>query len=390
MRRIVSTPRQNWMQLADSLGFKFHTINGAPYWDESAYYQFTLSQIEEGIEAPTTEIHQMCLHLVERVIDSEQMMERLRIPDYFRDTIRRSWLRKDPHLYGRMDFSYDGQSPAKFYEYNADTPTSLYESAFFQWLWLEQMIDEQKLPVDSDQFNIIQEMLIEALVLLKKQRMGDEPLYFSCSEGSDEDFGTVEYFRDCAVQAGLTTRFIYTEDIGIDRQGQFTDLNDMTIPGLFKLYPWEFMLAEEFGVYLPASETLFIEPPWKAILSNKGILPLLWQEFKGHPNLLPSYFEDDLPGDDLGRCFVKKPLLSREGANISIMKSGKVLDFADGPYHDSGYILQKYHPLPVFGQSHVLVGSWVVADRAAGIGIREDCSPITRDSSRFIPHIIAD
>lgn len=389
MRRVVSTPRQNWMQLADSLGFKFHTISGAPYWDESAYYQFTLSQIEEDIEAPTAEIHQMCLYLVEQAVNSERMMARLNIPEFFWDTIRHSWLRKDPHLYGRMDFSYDGQSPARFYEYNADTPTSLYESAFFQWLWLEQMIDEQKLPVGFDQFNIIQEMLIEAMVLLKNQHMGDEPLYFSCGEGSDEDFGTVEYLRDCAVQAGLTTRFIYTEDIGVNPKGQFTDLSDMTIPGLFKLYPWEFMQAEEFGVYLPGSDTLFIEPPWKAILSNKGILPLLWQAFKGHPNLLPSYFEDEQPGDDLGCYYVRKPLFSREGANISILSGGEVLECVDGPYRNNDFVLQKYHPLPVYTGNHVLTGSWVIADRPAGIGIREDNSAITKDSSRFIPHVIA-
>lgn len=389
MQRITLAPRDDWTQLAESLGFKFHTIDGAPYWDESAYYQFTLRQIEQDIEVPTGEIHQMCLHLVDQAVNSQQMMERLRIPEFFWDTIRASWLRRDSHLYGRMDFSYDGQSPAKFYEYNADTPTSLYESAFFQWLWLVQSIGEKKLPADVDQFNMIQELLIEALVLLKKQHMGDEQLYFSCSEGSEEDLGTVEYIRDCAVQAGLSTQFIYTEDIGVNPEGQFTDLHDMTIPGLFKLYPWEFMLAEEFGNYLPGSDTLFLEPPWKIILSNKGILPLLWEAFKGHPNLLPSYFEGEQPGDDLGSRYVRKPVFSREGANVSIVSDGKVVDFVNGPYVDGGYILQKYHPLPVFCGNHSLVGSWVIADRAAGIGVREDYSAITRDSSRFMPHIIA-
>lgn len=390
MRRISSSPRNDWKKQAESLGFRFHTIGGEAYWDESAYYQFSLKQIERDIEEPTAEIHQMCLHLVDKAINSEQMMEQLRIPEYFWDTIRESWLRRDSHLYGRMDFSYDGQSAAKFYEYNADTPTSLYESAFFQWLWLEQMIDEKKLPPDADQFNIIQEMLIEALVLLKKQKMGSEPLYFSCSKDSEEDYGTVEYFRDCAAQAGLNTRFIYTEDVGLSPQGCFTDLDDMTIPCMFKLYPWEFMFEEEFGVYLPGSETLFIEPPWKALLSNKGILPLLWQEFKGHPNLLPSYFEDDAPGDDLGNHYVKKPFFSREGANISVIEKEQQVLSIDGPYSDSGFILQKFEPLPKFAENHTLIGSWVIADRPAGIGIREDNSVITKDSSRFVPHIIMD
>lgn len=203
MLRITSAPRKDWTTLAESLGFKFHTIIGEAYWDESAYYQFTMRQVEQDIEDPTAEIHQMCLHLVDKAVNSERMMERLQIPEPFWNFIRESWLRKDSHLYGRMDFSYDGKSPAKFYEYNADTPTSLYESAFFQWLWLEQMVEEKKLPPEIDQFNIIQEMLIEALVLLKKQKMAGEPLYFSCSKDSEEDYGTVEYFRDCAVQAGL-------------------------------------------------------------------------------------------------------------------------------------------------------------------------------------------
>lgn len=390
MFRIPSKPRKNWQEQAESLGFKFHTLHGDAYWDESAYYRFTLKQIENDIETPTAEIHKMCLHLVEKAVHSEEMMTRLCIPERYWDFIRRSWLAGDPHLYGRMDFAYDGKSPAKLYEYNADTPTSLYESAFFQWLWLEEMINEKSLPATTDQFNIIQEMLIETLVLLKRKRMGNEPLYFSCCKDTDEDYGTVEYFRDCAVQAGLNTEFVFIEDIGLSPEGRFTDLDSNTIPGMFKLYPWEFMFEEEFGSKIEASQTLFVEPAWKSILSNKAILPLLWKEFRGHPNLLPSYFENEKPGDDLGRSVIKKPVFSREGANISLIQEGKEVDFVDGPYDDSGYILQSFHPLPTFANNHTLIGSWVVADQPAGIGIREDTSAITKDSSRFLPHIICD
>ena len=392
MLRVTTTPRSDWKQQAESLGFKFHTLYGETYWDESAYYRFTLQQIEQGIETPTAEIHQMCLQLVDKAVNSEEMMTRLKIPEPYWDYIRRSWVENDPHLYGRMDFSYDGKSPAKFYEYNADTPTSLYESAYFQWLWLEEMIREGKLPVETDQFNIIQEMLIEVLVLLRKSHVGDQPLYFACCKDTEEDFGTVEYFRDCAIQAGMNTGFVYVEDIGISPEGRFTDLKDMTIPALFKLYPWEFMFEEEFGPAIEASETLFVEPPWKSILSNKAMLPMLWKEFRGHPNLLPCYFEDEKIGDDLGNHFVKKPVFSREGSNISVLKNGTQTDFVDGPYDDSGYILQKFHALPKFSENrlHTLTGSWVVGDQPAGIGLREDNSVITKDSSRFLPHIIMD
>ena len=62
---------------------------------------------------------------------------------------------------------------------------------------------------------------------------------------------------------------------------------------MFKLYPWEWLFREDFGASLAGSPTRWLEPPWKAILSNKGILPLLWAMFPRHPNLLPAFFEDD-------------------------------------------------------------------------------------------------
>ncbi len=83
MLRIESAPRKNWQQQAESLGFKFHTLYGDTYWDESAYYRFTLKQIENDLEDPTAEIHQMCLQLVDKAVHSEQMMERLRIPEQY-------------------------------------------------------------------------------------------------------------------------------------------------------------------------------------------------------------------------------------------------------------------------------------------------------------------
>ena len=86
---------------------------------------------------------------------------------------------------------------------------------------------------------------------------------------------------------------IFLGDIGIDENGRFTDLDDRIITTLVKLYPWEWIMLEDFGQYVPDSSAQFIEPPWKTILSNKGLLPLLWGMFEGHPNLLPAFFEDD-------------------------------------------------------------------------------------------------
>jgi glutathionylspermidine synthase len=82
---------------------------------------------------------------------------------------------------------------------------------------------------------------------------------------------------------------------------------------------------------------------------------------------------------------VKKPLYSREGANVTIATKGGMLE-EPGQYGAEGFIWQGYHELPRFGENYTVIGSWIVGEEPAGIGIREDTSPITKNSSRFVPH----
>ncbi len=384
VRRIAIAERDNWRARAAEAGFRFHTIDGAPYWDESAYYAFTLRQIEDDIEDPSAELHAMALDLVGEVVASDELMTRLAIPEDFRDWIAESWQRRDPHLYGRLDFAYDGNGPAKLYELNYDTPTSLYEASFFQWQWLEDQRNRGGLPAHADQFNSIHETLVERFAELAARL--PPPLYFSAVGESEEDQGTVAYLRDCAAQAGLHGAAIAIEDIGLSADGRFTDLDDVVIGSLFKLYPLEDLMREEFGAALPRSGVQLLEPAWKAVLSNKGILPLLWQRHRGHPNLLESYFDD---GSALPAGWVRKPLHSREGANVAMHMADGSWQESEGPYTGPS-IRQAFHALPVFDGNYPLVGSWVVGDQACGIGIREDDSRITRDSARFLPHAIID
>lgn len=386
MQRISIAERDDWRPQAEALGFNFHTLYGAAYWDETACYRFNLKQIEDDIEDPSGEIENMCFDVVGRAINDEEILRKLAIPETFWDYIRNSWMGQDRNLYGRLDLSYDGNGPAKLLEYNADTPTSLYESAAFQWVWLEQAMEREIIPPGCDQFNSIHETMVAAF-----RNFGiPGPLHLAAGKGSEEDAGTVRYIEECAAQADIKTNFIYMEDIGIDDQGRMTDMDDMTISTLFKLYPWEWVMGDEFGLALPKSGAKVIEPPWRAILSNKGLLPLLWEMFEGHPNLLPTYFADDPRAAALEGGFVRKPLLSREGANVEMMRPGKETLAVDGPYGEEGFVVQALHALPVFEGNHAVIGSWLVASQPCGIGIREDDSPITKDSSRFLPHVILD
>ena len=384
MRRLTCRERDDWRATAEASGFDFHTIDGERYWDERACYAFTLEEIENQIETPTGEIDAMCLEVVGRAVDNEYALRRLQIPPAFWPLIRDSWRRGDRSLYGRLDLSFDGNGPAKLLEYNADTPTSIFEAAVFQWTWLEQAIERQIIPARADQFNSIHERLIEAWKKLGHGRH----LHLAGMTDNVEDAGTLAYLEDTARQAGLPTSLIDIEDIGLRDDGRFVDLDNRPIELAFKLYPWEWMFHDAFGADLAKAPTRWVEPPWKAILSNKGMLPLLWQMFPGHPNLLPAFFEDDPAASQLGASFVRKPLYSREGANVALVSQGVRLVEQQGPYGGEGFIRQALAPLPDFSGQYPVLGSWLVDHAPCGLSIREDENPITGNTSRFLPHAI--
>lgn len=376
MERISIQPRENWCGRVESQGMAYHTIEGSIYWDESACYRFTSREID-ALEDATVELQRLCLAAVEQVIRRD-LFDLLHIPRQFIPLVTRSWEAAEPSLYGRFDLVYDGIRPPRLLEYNADTPTSLLEASVIQWFWMKDVFPE------ADQFNSIHEKLIE--FWLGHAEFRSEPVYFACVEDNTEDLGNVEYLMDTALQGGVDARFIHVEEIGWDASARrFVDMDDSPMPVLFKLYPWEWMTREEFGPNLLISSPRMLEPPWKMILSNKGILPLLWELFPRHPFLLPASFNrEGVAGD-----FVKKPLFSREGGSITIQAGGDTI-VNPGTYGEEGWVYQAYAPLPSFGGNHAVIGSWVIGGKAAGIGIREDAGPITTNASRFVPHFFRE
>jgi glutathionylspermidine synthase len=385
MRRRPLTPRADWRAKADAIGFVYHDTEGAAYWDESAAYAFTLKEIDEDIEPAAAELHAMCLDLVEEVVRDEALLTRLAIPTEQHDFVAASWRTKQPSLYGRFDLAYDGQGPAKLYEYNADTPTSVFECATFQWLWLEELIDSGALPAGVDQFNSLFDKLRDRFKAIFPT---GGFVHFAADGSTLEDRQTVRFFEDLASQAGIEPKYVEIKDIGLNAAGRFVDAEDFELQAAFKLYPWEFMFREPYAANLAKAGVRWIEPAWKSVLSNKGLLPLLWQRHEGHPNLLPAFFDDDPAAASLGETYVRKPLFSREGANVAVTQGGVTETVLDEGYGDEGFIRQAFHPAPMFDGRHAVIGAWIVGDEPAGIGIREDEALVTRNLARFMPHYI--
>jgi glutathionylspermidine synthase len=102
--------------------------------------------------------------------------------------------------------------------------------------------------------------------------------------------------------------------------------------------------------------------------------------YPDHPYLLRTAFEP------WGDSYVRKPTLSREGCNVQIVFDGKEVVSTGGEYGPP-YIYQEICPLPRFEGRFAAVGSWVIGETACGMGIRESPDLVTRNTSRFVPHL---
>ncbi|MET8724374.1 glutathionylspermidine synthase family protein [Streptomyces misionensis] len=392
MERRTTTPRPGWQRTVEEQGLIYPLTrhpDGSlrPYWDESAYYVFSLAEIE-ALEETVAELHTMCLAAAGHMVAHGRLAD-LGITDpRLAAAVTESWHRRAelPSFYGRFDLRYDGTGPAKLLEYNADTPTSLVEAASPQWFWMEDRFP------GADQWNSLHERLVESWRRQAALLPPGSPLHFAHSAADElgEDLMTVAYLKETAQQAGLETDWLAMEEIGWDTlSGRFVDNRLRFIRSIFKLYPWEWLTTDAFGGHVldtldnggGSGSTLWIEPAWKMLLSNKALLAVLWELYPGHPNLLPAHL--DGPRDLAATGYVAKPLLGREGEGITLHPPGSA-----SATRPDACCYQQLAPLPVFDGNHVVLGAWVVDGEPAGLGIRESAGPVTDEYARFLPHVI--
>jgi glutathionylspermidine synthase len=400
MQRHSLTPRPNWQTTVEQQGLTFHTpadlAPGArPYWDESACYEFTAAEIDT-LETAANELQTMCLAAAQSVIDNQRYAE-LEIPAEAVPLIEWAWNQEPPALYGRFDILWSGAgSSPKLLEYNADTPTSLLEAAVIQWYWLKDVYP------NADQFNSLHEKLIAKWKDIDSYL--EKPIYFASADNA-EDRLTIAYLRDTAEQAGLPTQQLLMQDIGWNEPRQaFVDTTpaENPIQSIFKLYPWETMLDEAFAAQCLRTykHMTWIEPIWKLLLSNKGILPILWELYPNHDLLLESRFVTSASGWQPAPGWIRKPMHSREGANMTMVTSHGQVISTDGPYTDRLQIDQRLGPTVNFRDPNTpnqnpatpalrwpVLGLWMIDQECCGMGIRESPGPITGNLSSFVPHL---
>ena len=373
MKRISITPRHDYQTKINDLGFQFSD----DYWIENAYYSFSKEEIGV-IEDATNECYKMYIDAVQYIIDNN-LFSKLHIPQNIVPALINSWNQDDLSLYGRFDFAMKNGVP-KLLEFNADTPTSLLEASIVQWYWKSDLFPQK------DQFNSIHEALVESWGEIKSHyNIRDKRIYFTCTQESAEDEITTLYISSTAAEAGINTASFDISELVYDSEDNcfLTPCHQEVIEYMFKLYPYEWMFNEEFGKHLGTSNIQLFEPLWKSIMSNKYILKTISDLFPNSPYVLKC---NDFPLNTGDYC--KKPIYSREGANIELVKDRRTLEQTSGDYGSEGYIYQELVEVESQDGMYPIIGSWIVGGEACGMGIRENSSRISDNMSYFIPHII--
>ena len=372
MKRFEIGRRDDWMSRLREIGVDALLDQDTEYWGEGIYYEFTEAQIME-LDRATIELHEMCLKGAEHVIENNRFIE-LGIPHQAIPHIIRSWEDEARPLFGRFDLAYNGVTPPKMLEYNADTPLDYPFASVAQWQWLQDVYP------GAQQANSIHENLLKALATYFPKGMD---LYMTTEPDVLEEYMHCEYLASLMREVGLKPRYIALNDIGwSESEERFVDLEGNHIRALYKIYPWEEMAKDPFAKHIRDDVIRIFEPAWKVVMGSKGILPILWELYPDHPYLVPAYFETPRSM----QSYVKKPLYSREGEGISLFEGGRLLGETPIDREHAGFVYQERIPLPEFEGRVPVIGSWVIGHESSGISIRETDGLITTRKARFISH----
>lgn len=378
----------------ESLGFVWHTDS-----DETPYISdqlVILSRAEaEAYYKAGNELYDMFIAAAQYVIDNNLFHE-IGIPFNLVELIKESWETDIHwHLYGRFDLAGGvSASPIKLLEFNADTPTALFETAIVQWALLKQNGLEE-----TAQFNGVYEAILDnfkRLVTLEENVDTFEARYegwkflFTSVRGNSEEENTVRLLQHIATEAGYITEFAYMDEVEFDEnEGIFYNQEQYEL--WFKLIPWEDIALEEPDLamiltnIIKNQKAIIFNPPYTLLFQSKGLLKILWDLYPNHPLLLETSFE---PLQNTKQ--VQKPVFGREGESVRILDENTTLiEGTEGEYDNHKMVYQAYVELPSDSKKSSYQAGLFFAYESCGVGFRKG-GKILNNSSKFVGHLILD
>ncbi|QOR63014.1 glutathionylspermidine synthase family protein [Sulfurovum sp. ST-21] len=378
----------------ESLGFVWHTDSDAtPYVSDQLVI---LSKAEaEAYYKAGNELYDMFVAAAQYVIDNNLFHE-IGIPFNLVELIKESWETDIHwHLYGRFDLAggVDG-SPIKLLEFNADTPTALFETAIVQWALLKQNGMEE-----TAQFNGVYEAILDnfkRLVTLEENVATFEACYegwkflFTSVRGNSEEENTVRLLQHIATEAGYITEFAYMDEVEFDEnEGIFYNQEQYEL--WFKLIPWEDIALEEPDLamiltnIIKNQKAIIFNPPYTLLFQSKGLLKILWDLYPNHPLLLETSFE---PLQNTKQ--VQKPVFGREGESVRILDENiTLIEGTEGDYDNHKMVYQTYVELPSDSKKSSYQAGLFFAYESCGVGFRKG-GKILNNTSKFVGHLLLD
>ncbi|WP_431285646.1 glutathionylspermidine synthase family protein [Humitalea sp. 24SJ18S-53] len=378
LRRDDAFPRR-----AEALGFGFHSPDGREYWARDACYALT-PEVIDALESAASELNAMIAEAVSRVVRRGDYTA-FGFTDRLAALVEASYRADEPSLYGRFDFRLAPDGAIKLFEFNAETPAALFEAAVVQLAWFEETPQGPATRPGSDQWSRIDDALVARWPALGLPRL----IHFAAEHEREDEVAQVAYLMATARAAGHEAAFLPIEDISWRESAGFVTPAGAPLRACFKLYPWDWLDAEEGGRLLPLGRTRWVEPARRMLHANKAILAELWSMFPNHPLLLPA----SLDRAAIAGPAVGKPALGLEGHGMRV--EGVAEDPSTGIAEGlplSPTIWQQWSPLPGHatpqGDAFPVMGVWIVGDEPCGLGIREGAELVTTLEDRFVPHVV--
>jgi glutathionylspermidine synthase len=374
----------------EELGFYWHTDPDSTPYVASEIVEISADEADAYYEA-VNELYDMFVEAGDYVIENDLLHE-IGIPFNLVDAVKMSW-ENDVHwhLYGRFDLAggLDGQ-PIKLIEFNADTPTALFETSILQWAMLKANGMEE-----SHQFNNLYEALVDnfkRLITMEESVEAFDEHYegwrilFSSVRDNDEEESTVKLLQTIANEAGYQTEFAYIDEVEFsDEEGIF--YKDINYEYWFKLIPWEDIAIEEGDLariltnIMTNQKAIILNPAYTLMFQSKAFMKILWDLYPNHPLLLETSY-DPLEG----KAQVEKRIFGREGANTVIVdRDHNILAETDGEYGEFGVIYQEYAQLPTDSKGESYQAGVFFAYEGCGLGFRRG-GLILDNYSKFVGH----